>query len=263
MTTMPWFRFYSEILNDRKLGRICKKTNQPKAVVIGFWTCLLCLASDSPQRGTLLLSEEIPYTLEDLEDETGLAAEVITQLLSEFRSLGMVDGKDTIELINWSKRQFRSDNSTARVKKHRESKRSDETLQKRCGNVIESESDAESEQETEVEEEYNPDSPYRKLFDAFLEQSGISETLINIPKADRSINNWIKAGVGEDQVRRAVVELQDKGFAITGPWSIDNAINIVLSRDGGGARRKKKPVKYREVMVDGNLQFEEITDDES
>ena len=113
-----------------------------------------------------------------------------------------------------------------------------------------------------VVEEYNPDNPYRKLFDAFLEQSGIKETLINIPKANRSIDNWIKAGVTEDQVKRAIIELQDKEFAITGPWSIDNAINIILSRDGSGVRRKKKK-KYREVMVDGNLQFEEIENDES
>ena len=72
MTSPPWFRFYSEALNDRKILRICRETGQPKALVIGVWTTILALGSDSPQRGLLLFTEDIPLTLGDLAIETGL-----------------------------------------------------------------------------------------------------------------------------------------------------------------------------------------------
>jgi len=136
MTAMPWFRMYSEILDDRKLKRICKKTGHSKALVIGTWTCLLALANNATPRGELSISEDIPYTIDDLEDELGLPSEIISQLIDEFKAMDMMNGKSTLEITNWEKRQFKSDNSTERVRRFREkeaeeAKRYDETLQKR------------------------------------------------------------------------------------------------------------------------------------
>ena len=86
MSNMPWFRVYSEILHDNKIRRICRKTGHAKALVLGFWVCMLSLASESPSRGTLSISEDIPLTVEDLEDETGLPREIIAQLIDEFKA---------------------------------------------------------------------------------------------------------------------------------------------------------------------------------
>lgn len=119
MTQMPWFRVYSEILDDRKIRRICKKTGHSKALVIGVWVCLLALASESPKRGVLNISEDMPYTLADIEDELEVPNEILGQLIEEFRAMGMIGGKTTIEIVNWQKRQFRSDNSSGRVEQYR------------------------------------------------------------------------------------------------------------------------------------------------
>jgi len=140
---MPWFRVYGDILTDRKINRICKKTGQTQALVIGVWICLLALASDSPRRGLLLLAEDMPYTIDDIEDETGLPPEVLGQLLDEFRRHSMISGTTTIQIINWSKRQYKSDNVTERVQRHRE-KRSIETLPERFNTVIDTDTDTET-----------------------------------------------------------------------------------------------------------------------
>ena len=158
MTAMPWFRVYSEILDDRKLKRICKKTGHSKALVIGVWTCLLALANNATPRGELSISEDIPYTIDDLEDELGLPSEIIHQLIDEFKAMGMMNGKNTLEITNWEKRQFKSDNSTERVRRFRdkeaeEVKRYDETLQKRYR------IDTDTDTDTDTEEELNKPPP--------------------------------------------------------------------------------------------------------
>ncbi len=143
MGGMPWFRVYSEILDDRKIKRIVKKTGQSKALIIGVWICILALANEGSERGKLSISDDIPYTAEDIEDETGLPSEIIEQLLDEFRSLGMINGKSTIEITNWDKRQFKSDSSTARVKKHREeTKRYSNVTKERFSNVIDTDTES-------------------------------------------------------------------------------------------------------------------------
>ena len=167
MTSPPWFRFYSEALNDRKILRVCRETGMPKALVIGVWTTILALASDSPRRGLLLFTDDIPLTFEDLALETGMDDGPLDELLStfnKFEMLGQVDGVYCV--TNWDKRQFASDHSTARVQEWRERQKQngdekeegndtetlegneDETLQQQLGNAPEAESETETETET-------------------------------------------------------------------------------------------------------------------
>jgi DnaD/phage-associated family protein len=144
MKNMPWFRLYSDVLTDRKINRICKNTGQAKAIVIGVWVCLLSLANESPKRGVLMLADDIAYTLDDLEDETGMPREIIGQLIDEFRAHGMVAGQTIIQIANWDKRQYQSDNSTERVRRFREKQQQDETFLKRFSNALDTEKDTES-----------------------------------------------------------------------------------------------------------------------
>lgn len=146
--TLPWFRVYAEILNDRKIKRICKRTGQSKALIIGVWVCLLALANDSPERGKLLVSTNTPYALPELEDETGLPGEILGQILDEFIIHGMLDG---CEICKWDQRQFKSDNVAERVRKFREKRFSNGIDQ------IRSESDTESESYKDDEKDA-PDS---------------------------------------------------------------------------------------------------------
>jgi hypothetical protein len=175
--TNPWFRFYSDALRDRKLERVCMITKMPKALVIGVWTTLLALANDSPVQGALLLTENIPLTFDDLCLETGLDAETLTVLLDQFIALGILHLTDSVyHITNWSKRQFKSDTSSDRVRSHRERKAKeeqdecdeetpeddldetpddceDETLQERFCNAPDTDTDTEADTETEKESE--------------------------------------------------------------------------------------------------------------
>jgi hypothetical protein len=157
----PWFRFYSEAITDRKIDRICRSVQQPKALVIGAWTILLAIGSDSPERGCLLLTDDIPFTEEDLADELGLDLDLTRNLLTRFERFKMLYRDDgVIYLTNWGKRQFNSDDGATRVRRYRErqqgaqdkKRNADVTLQSRYGNVPDTEqnrSDTDTETETE------------------------------------------------------------------------------------------------------------------
>jgi len=235
MTAMPWFRVYSEILDDRKLKRICKKTGHSKALVIGVWTCLLALANNATPRGELSISEDIPYTIDDLEDELGLPSEIILQLIDEFIEMGMINGRNTMSITNWEKRQFKSDNSTERVRRFREKeaeelKRYNETLQKR--------SRERGEEEQNREEAEDDDKLFQgsKLSVAFEKASKI---LAHSPqKWTKAMNEMEKQGVIPEDIETAVMELQDKNYSIVGIWSIQNAAISCMAKRKSGKKQK-------------------------
>lgn len=158
MSEFPWFRFYSETLTDKKIRRVCRDTGACKATVIGVWVVILALASESPERGKLLISADIPLTADDIHDETGIDRANFDALVAAFVAYGMLDTDDDCwEVCNWEKRQPNSDNSTARVRKFRAKKQGEtgaqlptatrETFQKRSSNVIDTDTDIDKEGE--------------------------------------------------------------------------------------------------------------------
>ena len=182
MPSPPWFRFYSETLTDRKIDRICRSLNQPKVIIVGAWTTLLALANDSPVRGLLLLTEEIPYTVGDIADELGLPGDLTLNILEQFERFSMIhqdDGLDTFCLTNWSNRQFDSDNSTKRVRRYRQRQKAlqaqdshgDETLQDGYSNAPE-QNRADTEQMQNRAENETAAPAVTTAFDAFLKLTG-------------------------------------------------------------------------------------------
>lgn len=143
---MDWFRFYSETIRDSKIRRVARKTGETPAHVIGVWSILLSIASESQQRGVLLLGND-PVTVDDIEDVTGCN---VSATLREMVQVGMLslDG-EVYSIAAWDKRQYSSDNSTPRVQKHRQGKKQAETLHEtlpqRFGNAPETDADAETE----------------------------------------------------------------------------------------------------------------------
>lgn len=124
---MDWFRVYSELRTDPKLRRVARVTGESKLTVVGAWVTLLCLANDSPERGQLLISAGMPFLAEELIAELDLDSERGQRLLDAFLDVNMLtlaeDG--TYIITNWSKRQFNSDNSTGRVRRHRAKKQAE------------------------------------------------------------------------------------------------------------------------------------------
>ena len=102
----PWFRFYSEAVRDRKLEAACRLTQHPRVMVIGAWATLLALANDSPTRGILLLTEEMPLTDEDIAREFGLDLPTTQSLLVAFVKLTLLwEEGEAYGITAWCKRQ--------------------------------------------------------------------------------------------------------------------------------------------------------------
>ena len=86
----PWFRVYSELVDDRKLTRTARETGLSRMAVLGAWTGLLCLANDSPERGRLLLTETAPLTLAEIAETMGTDTNELDPIITAFVGLGMV-----------------------------------------------------------------------------------------------------------------------------------------------------------------------------
>lgn len=187
---MDWFRFYSETIRDSKIRRVARKAGETPAHVIGVWSVLLSLASESQERGVLLLGND-PVTVDDIEDVTGCN---VSATLQEMVQVGMLnlDG-EVYSIAAWEKRQYASDNSTPRVKKYRQGKKQAETLQetfpKRYSNAPETESDTETEAEAEATTRSQMTRQYESVLGmvptaSYPEMTQYMDKLINASAAD-------------------------------------------------------------------------------
>lgn len=102
---MNWFRFYGEVINDPKVQKLTP-------TMFKHWVNVLCLAS--MHDGVIPLPCDVAFATRISE---GRAAEMLDELLA----LNLLDADDegTLTPHNWSARQYKSDTSTERVKKHR------------------------------------------------------------------------------------------------------------------------------------------------
>lgn len=158
----PWFRLYSEFSHDSKV-QMMPEAMQRRYVMI---MCLRC------SNNLVTLHEtEIAFHLRITELE-------LAETKALFISKGFID--DKWSLLNWDKRQFVSDNSAERVKRHR-AKRAEQglpqqnailkdeycdrnglvTLLKRKANVV----DTEQIQRTDTEQKIKPKSATAIAFD--------------------------------------------------------------------------------------------------
>lgn len=100
-----WFRMYSEFATDAKVQSMSEAMQRRLTMLL----CLRC--------------SDVLATLQD--DELQCAMRISDEELAETKALfmrkGFIDGD--WNLMNWDKRQFNSDSSTARSRKHREAKK--------------------------------------------------------------------------------------------------------------------------------------------
>lgn len=145
-----WVRVYTEITRDRKLRRY-------PASVRWAWVTILCMAKESPVAGVLLLSASVPITIEDIADEAAISVEEAEKAVDAFLAQDMLEmGTDgTFRLTNWDTRQFESDNSSERSRRHRNNKKGNtsEAEMQRCRNVAETPPDTDTDTDTETETE--------------------------------------------------------------------------------------------------------------
>lgn len=110
---MPWFRFYCEAMQDRKLRRL-------PVVQRWTWVAVLCAARQSPQPGLLLVGADA-MNADDIADIAGVSVKDAQASLDAFAATGLIEDVDGVwSVVSWGKRQYDSDSSTKRVRKHRD-----------------------------------------------------------------------------------------------------------------------------------------------
>ncbi len=141
-----WFRYYDEALNDPKVQTL-------PGELFKTWVNLLSVASK--YNGKLPVISELSYLLRRRSDH-------LQRDLNTLVERGLFDlVGDHLEPHNWQRRQYKSDNSTARVQQHRAEKRNvscndDETS---------TETDTESETEQNRTEKGGANAPLRRRAD--------------------------------------------------------------------------------------------------
>ena len=122
---MQWFRLYHEVRAEPKLLDRTPSENWA-------WIVLLCLASESRERGHIFLSDNAISNATRLGDEWPSFRDFLT-----LNSMLRVNGDGFFEIINWGRRQPNSDDVAVRVAKHRAEKTCNVTvtLPKRNCNV--------------------------------------------------------------------------------------------------------------------------------
>lgn len=110
----PWFRFYTEAMGDQKL-----RTLTP--TLRWLWVGVLAASRVSPEPGVLLIGEGIPHTASTLADFAAVKEREVEAGMVEFQKRGMVDLDllGTWSVPKFSERQYESDSSTPRTRKHR------------------------------------------------------------------------------------------------------------------------------------------------
>ncbi len=165
---MDWFRLYAEFATDPKV-QMMPEAMQRRLIML---FCLQC-------------SNGIE-TFHETERETSIAfaMRISEQELADTKDLFLRRGfiNEGWTLRNWGKRQYASDSSTARVRRHREAKKrsgeTDETLPERSGNApeqIQNRTDTDKERKQEKKAAMQPAPRSASLTVVDLKAEGVDE----------------------------------------------------------------------------------------
>lgn len=141
-----WFRHYAGMMSDPKFGGVARFCKRSRAEVLFVWGCLLESASEYD---SAVYSWDADAIAEMLAIETDQAQAIHDAL--EAKGL-IASGK----ICSWDRRQFKSDDSAERVRKHRASKKSvsnqhnNDTVTIGNGDVTPPETETETERSTSV-----------------------------------------------------------------------------------------------------------------
>lgn len=181
--SLPWFRFYSETMSDRKMNHAARLCGLSRLEIVGAWALILCAASESPVRGALYVTFQKRYMMDDVTDLLGCSNDQAESIMSAFVEMEMLEVSDgAYKVKNWDKRQYKSDNSTQRVRDYRSKPaeitecNNDETLHDRYSNVSvtppETETDTDTDTESSVVVGVARDAKTSEIFRAYEQEMG-------------------------------------------------------------------------------------------
>lgn len=136
----PWFRMYSEIIDDEKLLLLAFEDR---------WHYVAILALKN--KG--VLDEGDPSLIwRKVAVKLGLDLRTLEEVARRLAEVGLVDER-SLQPLAWDRRQYISDTSTKRVRAHRERVKQDETLQKQDETVSVTPPDTDTDTDTEKGQE--------------------------------------------------------------------------------------------------------------
>lgn len=108
MKELPWFRLYPEIIYDEKIVVASDRTESSYLEVLGVWIILLALASKSHMRGSLFVSDDIPYEDRDIANICHITTKQARTIIDQFVDLDMLEDNHggAIHVKNWKDRQY-------------------------------------------------------------------------------------------------------------------------------------------------------------
>jgi len=216
---MDWFRLYAEFATDPKV-QMMPEAMQRRLVML---FCLQC-------------SNGIE-TFHETERETAIAfaLRISEDELAETKALFLRKGfiNEDWTLRNWSKRQYASDSSTARVRRYRERRKqeceTDETLQQRSSNALE-----QIQNRTDTEQSKDPPQPPRKrgsrsstptLTVADLQAEGVEQDVSEAFIALRNRKRAPLTPIALEGIRREAASIG---------WSLSQALRKCVERGWQG-----------------------------
>lgn len=217
---MQWCRLYAEIVNDPKTAML------PDGAFRLFIELMALAALAEADGDTKQTPEQIDWTLR----------RPACQFLEELarRGLAGTSAGGTVFVINWNKRQFRSDDSSERVKALRERERNgDVTVTKRPSNGLDTETEQKQNRtEKDGAQARLPDWLPLEAWEAFLEM----RKKIRKPPTDRA----------KELLLKQLGELKGKGYdprAVLDNSTRNNWQDLYEPRQGGKIVAPPKPAK--------------------
>jgi len=158
-----WYRAYAGTIKDDKLAEAAVVAGCSRSVVIATWHAILESAAETAGGG------RFDTTPRRVAAALGEPASVIEAVFSAMQEIGLVSGS---EIPAWKRRQYESDNSTERSRRHREAARNgNATLQQRCATPPYTDTDTDTERKidnpihlSKAAREIEPAHPVEKPF---------------------------------------------------------------------------------------------------
>ena len=140
---LPWFRFYTEAIDDEKLGLLAFEDRW-------HFVALLCLKG----KGVLDDEPDAEMLARKVALKMGLTLAELEKVAGRLARMGLID-KDTFQPRAWDDRQMKSDSSAERVKAFRERKKQ----AKQAGNVTVTAQEEDTDTDKDKEDSYESLSP--------------------------------------------------------------------------------------------------------
>lgn len=201
MSEVKWIKFYIDMFDKRKIKKIRRLPAGNDILLI--WVMLLAMAGKCNAGGMIYITENIPFTEEDLADELDFEIPTIRLAMKAFVEFDMVSINDGFININgWDEYQ-NVDRLSELREYNRLAKQKSREKKRLLNSVIDMSMTSQSCQDTEEEKERDKDKEYHSFIHSATE--GDVENLSDDPEARRRY----LGGIGKNVVLLSDEQMSD------------------------------------------------------